>query len=244
MAQTTKQTIKIPTSVTEALKDPNWRNAMLEEINAPIKHRTWDLGSPYIAQNIITCKWIFTVKYCDDGSVERYKARLVARGFNQQYGLDYSETFNPVIKPTTIRLVLDVAVKRNWNIHQLHINHAFLKGTLQDKVYVTQPPGFVDPDRPHHVCRLNKALYGLKQAPRAWYKELRQYLEQMKFKNSLADTSIFIYKQGSQCIYVLVYIDDILVAGDKDLVVAFNNALSSRFSLKDLGPVSYFLGTY
>lgn len=173
MAQTAKQTIKIPTFVAEALKDPNWRNAMIEEINVQIRHHTWDLASPVTAINVITCKWIFTVKYRVDGSVERYKARLVARGFNQQYGLDYSETFSPVIKPTTIRLVLDVAVKNNWSIHQLDINHAFLQGTLQDEVYVTQPPGFVDPDRPHHVCRLNKALYGLKQAPRAWYNELR-----------------------------------------------------------------------
>ena len=134
MAQTAKQTIKIPTFVAEALKDPNWRNAMIEEINVQIRHHTWDLASPVTAINVITCKWIFTVKYRVDGSVERYKARLVARGFNQQYGLDYSETFSPVIKPTTIRLVLDVAVKNNWSIHQLDINHAFLQGTLQESL--------------------------------------------------------------------------------------------------------------
>lgn len=132
-----------------------------------MKNHTWDVVLLATTQNVICCKWIFTLKYRPDGSIERYKARLVARGFNQQYGLDYSETFSPVIKSTTVRLVLEIAVKRNWCIHQVDINNAFLQGTLTDEVYVSQPPGFIDKDRPHHVCRLNKALYGLKQAPRA-----------------------------------------------------------------------------
>ncbi|XP_019101850.1 PREDICTED: uncharacterized protein LOC109133303 [Camelina sativa] len=166
---------------------------------------------------------------------------MVARGFNQQYGLDYSETFSPVIKATTIRMVLEVAVKKNWSIHQVYINNAFLQGTLTDEVYVSQPPGFVDKDRPHHVCRLNKALYGLKQAPRAWYQELKTFLQLAGFKNSLADTSLFIYHTGKDYIYVLVYVNDIIIAGVPSLVQAFNLALAKRFSLKDLGPLSYFL---
>lgn len=181
MAQTTHQPIKIPTSVAEALKDPNWRQAMIDEIHGQLKHRTWDLVPPNGAQNLVTCKWIFTVKYRAEGFVERYKARLVARGFNQKYGLDCSETFGAVIRLITIRLVLDVAVKKNWRIHQLDINNVFLHGTLEDEVYVFQPPGFVDKDLPHYVCRLNKALYKLKQTPRAWYTELRHYLLAMDF---------------------------------------------------------------
>lgn len=103
----------IPTTVAQAMKDPHWRNAMAEEIDAQMKNHTWDVVPPTSTQNVISCKWIFTLKYRPDGSIERYKARLVARGFNQQYGLDYSETFSPVIKSTTVRLVLEIAVKRN-----------------------------------------------------------------------------------------------------------------------------------
>ncbi|KAG7543090.1 Ribonuclease H-like superfamily [Arabidopsis thaliana x Arabidopsis arenosa] len=232
----------IPTTVAQALKDPNWRNAMSEEINAQFKNHTWDLVPATAARHIITCKWIFTLKFNVDGSIARYKARLVARGFNQQYGIDYSETFSPVIKSTTIRTVLEVAVKRNWSIHQVDINNAFLQGTLTDEVYVSQPPGFIDHDRPNYVCKLNKALYGLKQAPRAWYQELKNFLLQAGFTNSLADASLFIYHRQHTFIYVLVYVDDIIITGDPALVKAFKVALAARFSLKDLGPLSYFLG--
>ncbi|CAE6075150.1 unnamed protein product [Arabidopsis arenosa] len=234
--------LRIPSTVAEALKYDHWRRAMSEEIDAQLRNHTWELVPPTTAQNIITCKWIFTIKFYPDGSIERYKARLVARGFNQQYGLDYSETFSPVIKSTTVRIVLEVAVKRNWSIHQVDINNAFLQGTLKEEVYVSQPPGFIDKDRPQFVCRLKKALYGLKQAPRAWYQELKTYLLQAGFKNSLADTSLFIYQRGCDVIYVLVYVDDIIIAGTTSLVTAFNKSLAARFSLKDLGALSYFLG--
>ena len=233
---------RIPTMVAEALKYVHWREAMSEEINAQLRNNTWDLVPPTTTQNIISCKWIFTIKFRPNVSIERYKARLVAGGFNQQYGLDYSETFSPVIKSTTIRLVLEVAVKKNWSIHQVDINNAFLQGTLKEEVYVSQPPGFIDKDRPNFVCRLRKALYGLKQAPRAWYQELKTFLLQAGFQNSLADTSLFIYQRGCDLIYVLVYVDDIIIAGTTSLVKAFNVSLANRFSVKDLGALSYFLG--
>lgn len=214
------------------MKDEKWRNAMSEEFNGQMSNHTWDLVPPDKAYNIIGCKWIFTLKYFPDGSIERYKERLVARGFNQQYGLDYSETFSPVIKSTTVRLVLEVAVKCNWSIRQLDINNACLQGTYIDEVYVSQPPGFVDPDRPHHVCHLRKALYGLKQASRAWYTELQNYLLQAGFTNSLADASLFTYRHGHQFLYVLVYVDDILVTGNSELVTSCISSLADRFSLK------------
>ena len=168
---------------------------MSDEFNVQMRNNTWDLVPPETAQHIISCKWIFTIKYLPDGSIDRYKARLVARGFNQQYGLDYFETFSPVIKSTTVRIVLEIAVKCSWSIRQLDINNAFLQGTLIDEVYVSQPPGFVDHDRPYHVCRLKKALYGLKQAPRAWYNELRSYLLQAGFTKSKH------LKQAPRCSY-------------------------------------------
>ena len=216
---------------------------MCDEINAQLRNGTSELVPPEKYQNVIGCKWVFTLKYKANGELDRYKARLVAKGFHQQLGHDFTETFSPVIKSTTVRSVFHVAVTKGWRLRQLDVNNAFLQGTLEEEVYVTQPPGFVDQDRPHYVCRLKKALYGLKQAPRAWYQELRSYIMTAWFLNSTADTSLFTYHRGSDIIYVLVYVDDMVITGNNNRVIdAFIAAISTRFSLKDLGELSYFLG--
>ena len=233
----------IPTTINQALRDPKWRNACTDEFNAITRNHTYDLVPPAPHQNVIDTKWLFTLKYLPNGDVDRHKSRLVARGFNQQYGLDYAETFSPIIKSTTVRLVLEHAVRNDWSIRQLDVNNAFLQGTLEDELYISQPPGFVDKDRPHHVCRLRKALYGLKQAPRAWYEELKRTLLAAGFRNSVADTSLFVYTQNCHHVYVLVYVDDILVTGSSiTLVNKIIATLASRFSIKDLGNLFYFLG--
>ena len=150
-----------------ALGIPHWHALMEQEFQALLKNDTWHLVPPVTTVNVIYSKWVFKVKRHADGSIERYKARLVAKGFKQRYGLDYEETFIPVIKPTTIRLLLSLAVTRGWFLRQLDVQNDFLHGVLEEEVYMRQPPGFVDPARPHHFCHLVKALYGLKQAPRA-----------------------------------------------------------------------------
>lgn len=231
-----------PTNVTQALKDKKWRFAMSDEFDAQQRNHTWDLV-PHESQLLVGCKWVFKLKYLPNGAIDKYKARLVAKGFNQQYGVDYAETFSPVIKSTTIRLVLDVAVKKDWEIKQLDVNNAFLQGTLTEEVYMAQPPGFIDKDRPTHVCRLRKAIYGLKQAPRAWYMELKQHLFNIGFVNSLSDASLFIYCHGTTFVYVLVYVDDIIVTGsDKSSIDAVLTSLAERFSIKDPTDLHYFLG--
>jgi Reverse transcriptase (RNA-dependent DNA polymerase) len=116
--------------------------------------------------NIMGCKWVFKTKHCSDGSVERYKTCLVANGYTQQEGLDYIDTFSPMIKPSTIRLVLSLIVTHNWSLRQLDVNNAFLHGDLNEAIYISQLPDFQDSNYPSHVCHLNKVLYGLKQSPR------------------------------------------------------------------------------
>ncbi|WVZ13817.1 hypothetical protein V8G54_011383 [Vigna mungo] len=186
---------------------------MQGEFDALHRNNTWELVSQSFTQNLVGCKWVFRIKRHSDGSIDRYKARLVAKGFHQRPGWDYTETFSPVVKPVTICIVLTLAVRQGWSIRQLDVNNAFLQGTLKEEVFMLQPLGFVNKSFPDHVCRLKKALYGLKQAPRAWYTELRVFLLSLSFVNSTTDASLFIYQKSCSTLYLLVYVDDIIVTG-------------------------------
>ncbi|KAK2457784.1 putative mitochondrial protein [Trifolium repens] len=232
-----------PGTITQALRDPDWRSAMQAEFDALHRNNTWELVGRSSAPNLVGCKWVFRIKRNPDGSIDRYKARLVAKGFHQRPGCDYTETFSPVVKPVTIRIILALAVRQGWSVRQLDVNNAFLQGTLNEEVYMDQPPGFVNKSFPDHVCRLKKALYGLKQAPRAWYMELRVFLLSIGFVNSTADASLFIQRTPSATLYLLVYVDDIIVTGSSSTELSGLIAtLAARFSLKDLGYLNYFLG--
>ncbi|KAH9779268.1 retrovirus-related pol polyprotein from transposon RE1 [Citrus sinensis] len=230
-----------PSSVDEALADPKWQAAMQLEYDALIQNKTWSLVPMDPVHKLVGCKWVFRTKYNPDGSVSKYKARLVAKGFHQTAGVDYSETYSPVVKSSTVRVILSLAVMQGWNVRQIDINNAFLNGDLTEDVYMQQPEGFVSEGG--YICKLNKALYGLKQAPRAWYDKLKGCLTDWNFTNSKADTSLFIRHDIKGIILVLIYVDDILVTGpDSVLLEAFITNLSKVFALKDLGLVSYFLG--
>jgi hypothetical protein len=232
-----------PSNLTDALNDANWKLAMDVEYAALVRNKTWHLVPPKQGRNIIDCKWIYKIKQKADGSVDRYKARLVAKGFKQRYGIDYEDTFSPVVKPTTIRLVLSIAMTKGWCLRQLDVQNAFLHGVLEEEVYMRQPPGYEDITKPHHICKLNKALYGLKQAPRAWYARLSDKLKILGFRSSRADTSLFFYKKGMITIFLLVYVDDIVVVSSSSKAVqALLEDLKTDFALKDLGELHYFLG--
>ncbi|KAI3701690.1 hypothetical protein L6452_26950 [Arctium lappa] len=216
---------------------------MQEEHDALTRNNTWSLVPPESAPNIVGCKWVFRTKFKPDGTVERLKARLVAKGFHQRPGLDYIETFSPVVKPASLRLILSLATSHNWCLRQLDINNAFLQGTLTEDVYMSQPPGFTDSSFPHHVCKLNKAIYGLRQASRAWYNELKSFLFSTGFKPTISDPSLFVHTSTSSPIYILFYVDDIIITGpNPSKVSSFITSLATRFSLKDLGNLSYFHG--
>lgn len=216
---------------------------MIQELNALIQTGTWELVPRQQAQNVVGCKWVFRIKQRSDGSIERYKARLVAKGYHQRPGIDYFETFSPVVKPTTIRIVLSLAVSNDWLIKQLDVSNAFLHGDLDSEVYMEQPPGFCDQNKPDYVCRLRRSLYGLRQAPRQWYKRLNQALINHGFRVSPADSSLFHYVKNNVTLFALVYVDDIILTGTCSHTL--NNiilSLQSEFMLKDLGSLEYFLG--
>ncbi|WVZ99464.1 hypothetical protein U9M48_044755 [Paspalum notatum var. saurae] len=233
----------VPLSVRSALTDPNWRGAMEEEFQALTTNNTWTLVPRPPHANVVTGKWIFRHKLNSDGTLDRYKARWVLRGFTQRPGVDFDETFSPVVKPATIRTVLSLALSNNWPIHQLDVKNAFLHGTLSETVFCSQPSGFVDATHPDHVCRLNKSLYGLKQAPRTWYSCFASYLQKLGFLEAKSDTSLFIYRWDSGTGYLLLYVDDIvLTASSATLLRQLITALQASFPMMDLGPLQHFLG--
>ena len=168
---------------------------------------------------------------------------MVAKGFQQIEGVNYFETFSPVVKSATVRVILSLAVMNQWQIRQVDVNNALLNGDLTEEVYMRQLEGFVDPQRPDLVCKLHKALYGLKQTLRAWFDKLKGSLIQWGFKNSKSDTSLSLRRTKSSIIIILIYVDDILITGsDCVKLEEFIKLFSSAFALKDLGRLSYFLG--
>jgi histone deacetylase 1/2 len=132
-------------------------------------------------KNVIGSRWVYKLKRKADVTVDRYKARLVAKGNRQRYGIDYEDTFSPVVKAATIQLILSLAISKDWCLRQLDVQNAFLHGVLEEEVYMFQPPGYVDSKFPDHVCKLDKPIYGLKQAPRAWYARLCNKLQALGF---------------------------------------------------------------
>jgi hypothetical protein len=237
------QVSPVPSSVRTALLDPHWRQAMEEEYAALVANQTWDLVPRPPGTNVITGKWIWTHKRRADGTLERYKARWVLRGFTQRPGVDYDETFSPVVKPATVRTVLLLALARSWPVHQLDVKNAFLHGALTETVYCCQPAGFVDSSRFDMVCRLNRSLYGLKQAPRAWHSRMATFLVTLGFVEAKSDTSLFVHHHGAETAYLLLYVDDIvLTASSPSLLRRFVDALQQKFPVKDLGVLHHFLG--
>ena len=231
-----------PKGFKSAAKNPAWLAAMDEEIQALQSNRTWILVPRPANTNIVGSKWVFRTKYLPDGSIERLKTRLVAKGYTQVPSLDYTDTFSPIIKATTVRVILSLAVTHKWPLRQLDVKNAFLNGHLTEHVYMEQPPGYIDSRFPNHVCQLKKALYGLKQVPRAWFQHFSSFLHQLGFYCSCADTSFFVFHKHSDMIYLLLYVDDIILTGNNSsLLENFTCRLNSEFATKDLGSLSYFL---
>ncbi|RVW92035.1 Retrovirus-related Pol polyprotein from transposon RE1 [Vitis vinifera] len=197
-----------------------------------------------VGKRPVGCKWIFTIKYKADGSVERFKARLVAKGFTQSYGIDYQETFAPVAKLNTIRILLSLAVNQDWCLQQLDIKNAFLNGDLEEEVYMEIPPGFEGSMAKNQVCKLQKSLYDLKQSPRAWFDRFTKAVLKLGYKQGHVDHTLFVKKShAGKMAILIVYVDDIILSGnDMEELQNLKKYLSKEFKVKDLGNLKYFLG--
>ncbi|GJT73501.1 retrovirus-related pol polyprotein from transposon TNT 1-94 [Tanacetum coccineum] len=199
-----------PKNVNEALKDKSWVVAMQEELNQFVANDVWELVPLPISQSVIGTKWVFRNKLDENGIVSRNKARLVAQGYNQQEGIDYDETYAPVARLESIRILLAIACANDFKLYQMDVKSAFLNGFINEEVYVAQPPGFIDFQKPNYVYKLKKALYGLKQAPKAWYDRLKAFLIKHEYSMGMVDNTLFTKKSKSHLIIVQIYVDDII----------------------------------
>ena len=234
-----------PVTVKEALSSDAaemWKLAMDEEIASLLANGTWAVEQLPDGVRPIPCKWVFKIKRDAQGNIERYKARLVAKGYQQVPGVDFDEVYAPVSKHSSFRALLSIVAADDLELHQLDVKTAFLNGVLEEEIWLDHPPGF-EQGPAGTACRLKKALYGLKQAPRAWHTKLKHELEQLGFVASDADPSLWVLHLNGRSVYVLAYVDDLLVAGkllgDIQKVKAL---LMSAFDARDLGEARHFIG--
>jgi hypothetical protein len=190
----------------------------------------------------VTSKWIYKIKHAVDGSIEKYKARFVARGFSQVEGVDYDKTFAPLARYTSIRSIIALVASMGWKLHQMDVKTAFLNGGIEEEVYIEQPEGLVIHNEKSHVCRLKKAMYGLKQAPRSWYEKMDGFLMSLGFSKSVDDPNLYYHIDGNECLILVLYVDDLFLIGSERLIVECKQALTAKFEMKDLGLMHYFLG--
>ncbi|RVW28765.1 Retrovirus-related Pol polyprotein from transposon RE1 [Vitis vinifera] len=230
--------------IQEAFKISEWKKAVQDEIDAREKNGTWTITYLPVGKRPVGCKWIFTIKYKADGLVERFKARLVARWFTQSYGIDYQETFAPVAKLNTIRILLSLVVNQDWCLQQLDIKNAFLNVDLEEEVYMEIPPGFEESMAKNQVCKLQKSLYDLKQSPQAWFDRFTKAVLKLGYKQGQADHTLFVKRShAGKMAILIVYVDDIILSGnDMEELQNLKKYLSEEFEVKDLGNLKYFLG--
>ena len=235
-----------PKSVEEALSSgekEKWAKAMKIEMDSLHDNNVWDIVELPKERKAIGSKWVFKRKRDADGNVERHKARLVAQGFTQKSGIDYDETFCPVVRFESIRAIIALAAKHNLRLHQVDITTAFLNGELKEDIFMKQPKGFEARGKEHMVCKLNRTIYGLKQSSRCWNQALDKHLKNMGFKSSTNDPCIYTLNSGGEVIILAVYVDDIILAGKStEKIQQIIKEIAEKFDVKDMGELHHFLG--
>ncbi|GKV05988.1 hypothetical protein SLEP1_g17933 [Rubroshorea leprosula] len=236
-----------PTSFKEACESVNsdqWRCAMKEEMKSFHKNKTWDLVQLPKGLKAIGCHWIYKLKKGLEGNIERYTARLVIKGYAQKPGMDFDEVFSPIVRLTTIRVVLTLAASLDLKLEQLDVKAAFLHGDLNEEIYMIQPEGFVEENNRSLVCWLNKLLYDLKQAPRCWYKRFDSFIVSLGFRRCEADHCAYFCDHNDGCFCILLlYVDEMIIVGNNHTYVSTLKAqLAGEFDMKELGTVNQILG--
>jgi hypothetical protein len=227
-----------PQSYEAAMNSPfaqEWKVAMKNEIDSLTKMGTWELVEKPTDRNTIKGKWVFKIKRNDDGSTKKFKARFVAKGFSQTLGVDYWDTFAPVAKMSTLRTVLAVAVQQNWHLEHSDVSNAYVNSSFEEdgegeEIFLEQPQGLEIKGRhgEHLVCKLKKGLYGLKQSGRMWNKNIHKKLLDLGFTQSLADTCLYTKRVQDKIIVIVLFVDDMVIAGDNDMIQEFKKQISKK----------------
>lgn len=232
-----------PKNIHKALENSSWLKAMQEELLQFKIQKVWVLVDLPNGVRVIGTRWVFRNKRDERGIVIRNKARLVAQGYTQEEGIDYEEVFAPVARIEAIRLFLAYASFMGFTVYQMDVKSAFLYGTIEEEVYVSQPPGVVDPDHPDKVYKVVKALYGLHQAPRSWYETLASYLISNGFQRGKIDQTLFTKKHKQDLLLVQVYVDDIIFGSTrKEICLEFEKLMHNKFQMSSMGELTFFLG--
>jgi hypothetical protein len=235
-----------PITVREAMNSEDsklWKKTMVEEMDALDKNEAWDIVELPAGRKYVGRKWLFKKKFNAEGKVEKYKARLVAKGYSQVEGIDFGEIFSSVSKLTSIRFLLSIVVAFDLEVEQMDVKIAFLHGDLEEEIYMKRLEGFVVNGKKELVCKLKKSLHGLKQSPRMWYQNFDTYILGLGFVRSRVDHSVYSKQVGNHFIYVVLYVDDMLLVGNNmDVIKEVKSKLSSKFDMKDLGAAKFILG--
>ena len=219
-----------PQDFEEASRNEDWINAMNEEMATIVKNKTWEMVNLPNGKETNGLKWIFKIKYNEDGSIKKYKVRLVAKEYSQLPEVDFTETFAPVARMETIWIVLALAAQMELNVFQLDVKLTFLNGEIVEEVYVEQPKGYEVKGEENKVYRLWKAFYGLKQAPRSWNSKIDRYLVKNGFHRSSSEPSFYVKKEGTDFFIVYLYVDDIIYCGTNlKMVEEFKKSMLDEF---------------
>ncbi|KAK1615396.1 hypothetical protein QYE76_020913 [Lolium multiflorum] len=234
-----------PTTISEALASPDadyWKEAVQSEMDSILANGTWELTERPYGCKPVGCKWVFKKKLRADGTIEKYKARLVAKGYTQKEGEDFFDTYSPVARLTTIRVLLSLAASHGLLVHQMDVKTAFLNEELDEEIYMEQPDGFVLEGQERKVCKLKKSLYGLKQAPKQWHEKFERTLTSVGFVVNEADKCVYYRHGGGEGVVLCLYVDDILIFGTSLKVIEeVKTFLSQCFEMKDLGEADVIL---
>ena len=234
------QTYKEVVNSTESLM---WKEAIKSEIESILHNHTWELVNLPLGCKPLSSKWVFKRIRKLDGSIDKYKERLVIKGYKQTGGLDYFDTYSPIMRINSIWMVLAIVALRNLEVHQMDLETTFLNGYLEEEIYMEQPKGFSTPGQEKKVYKLVKSLYGLKQAPKQWHEKFDNIMMSHGFKFNECDKCVYVKDTKLGYVIVCLYVDEMIIVGSDDKMTASTkNILNSRFDMKDMGLVDVILG--